>query len=386
MEENSSSNLITKQIPNNSKTNSTNNNQNDESITSPIQINRTKLSQDSNSDMEIIINEIFKRTEKNENNNDINDNKIEHLKNEKMNGLTLEKISENSENNSNSSEKHEPIKHVKSQIFSSYIEKYKEKQIKNENITKEISRKSMAVKLKNNLLQLKKMYDENGLKSKTLVRYSISSSCYRKSINLDSPVNTYFSPRKKSPRKLLSRNNKNNTSEHSLNLQSVSKITSSEESSFKLDLINFRKVDVYRQKFNNQLRINRQNVLKISILNYMKPKFLYKDTKKLIFNLKILYIFMIIFSLISIISSFIEGKLYYKNSINYILGQNITYLNCEMEINSYLILKKRKIISKENIYRLLNGIFSILICILFIIINYQTIKFVNTKKKTKKNK
>ena len=75
MEENSTINLITKQLPSNSKTNSTINNQNEDGDISPIQTKKTKLSKDSSNDMEVIINEIFKRTEKKEKENEITNNK-----------------------------------------------------------------------------------------------------------------------------------------------------------------------------------------------------------------------------------------------------------------------------------------------------------------------
>ena len=367
MEENSTINLITKQLSSNTKTNSTTNNQNEDGNISPIQINKTKLSKDSSNDMEVIINEIFKRTEKKEKENEITNNKNENLKNEKMNGLGLEQISENSENYSSSTEKREPIKQIKSQMFPSFIGKFKDKKISKNSISKGHERKSMAL----NLI--------NKSKSKRLsVRFSATSSCYRNSINLDSPSSSNESPRKKQNKKYLKINPKVRISEHSSNYLSSSKNNVSEESSFKLGLLNFRKMDVYRQKFNNQLRINRQNVLKISIVKYMKSKFLFKDSKILIFNIKILYSFVILFSVISIICSCLDGKLYFKNTINYIYDKNINYSN----LNSYSILKKRIITKKENIYRILNGISSILCCLLFIIIHYQTVKFVKTKKKS----
>ena len=102
-------------------------------------------------------------------------------------------------------DKIEPIKQIKSQMFPFFIEKFKDKKMSKNSISKGHERKSMAL----NLI--------NKSKSKRLsVRFSATSSCYRNSINLDSPSSSNESPRKKQNKKYLKINPKVRISEHNV--------------------------------------------------------------------------------------------------------------------------------------------------------------------------
>ena len=124
------------------------------------------------------------------------------------------------------------------------------------------------------------------------------------------------------------------------------------------------------------LKNSRKNVL--NNINYIEnilndPNISKKDV--LLKRIKIYSFIQSITSLISILLNIIDVELYHKYSNDYIKENNI-------ELKNYYEIKNREINSKENIVRLLNGIFSF-ICLLMTICIFLS-KYNFNKKETEK--
>ena len=122
----------------------------------------------------------------------------------------------------------------------------------------------------------------------------------------------------------------------------------------------------------------------LGLYEELKNNIYYQRSERFLTKIKILYIFLAIFSLLSILFEYLDNREYISRSWKYLTSnKNFNKRN----INDYFIITKRKISSKENTIRIFNIIFSIFCLFLFLSIQslkYQLIKK-RKKKKPKKN-
>ena len=215
------------------------------------------------------------------------------------------------------------------------------------------------------------------------MRFSIANTCSRNSFSfLLSNDHTCFG--RKIP-KISSRGNLpcvHSNKSSKISTQNRYKSFLSEESASKANIYNFHKNNNCKH-LDGHLKLTQHKRLLISTFNYTKSNYLYKETEKLINIVKIFYTFLIIFSLTSIICSVIDGKLFIDNSEKYLIENDININSNNKDINIYYLLKNRKITKKENMYRIINGITSIINCFLLFIIRLKSVRFVNIKRKTR---
>ena len=154
-------------------------------------------------------------------------------------------------------------------------------------------------------------------------------------------------------------------------------------SNFVLDYnkINKKQTVLHKEKLNFN-----EKTTTTSIYDQIKKSESYEKSESLIFQLKICFAILAVFSLISIILSLADSILYNNKSFEYIRTENNnTHFN-KKDIEYYYCINKRKISYRENSIRIANAVFSFL-CFLIVIVIYK-IKigdFVN-KKNSKREK
>ena len=114
---------------------------------------------------------------------------------------------------------------------------------------------------------------------------------------------------------------------------------------------------------------------------------IYINRQKIINNMKILHFLLVIFSISSIVFSYVDSSIYNKNSWNF-LKENFNDIFANIKINYNLIkkehfkyLEKRKITNKENSIRIVTMILNFLCTLIVIIINWQRHKYTTINKK-----
>jgi hypothetical protein len=131
-----------------------------------------------------------------------------------------------------------------------------------------------------------------------------------------------------------------------------------------INQINMRKTLLHKESLN----FNDRN--KASIFEQIKNSVIYEKSKSYLLKIKICYVFLIFFSLISIILSISDVILYNNKSLEFLInGNNHTFIFNKTNFEHYYYINKRKMSSKENAIRTFNGIFS-LMCVGIILIIY----------------
>ena len=126
-----------------------------------------------------------------------------------------------------------------------------------------------------------------------------------------------------------------------------------------------------------------KNMQSSNIFEKLKNSVMFEKTEKLIFRLKICYVFLSIFSLMSITLEITDVILYNKKSDEYLKEKYNIQSNDATETKIYKLIEERPISTKENIIRIFNLIFSLLCAFFLLLIEYEKIYF-NQQSKRKK--
>ena len=344
-----------------------------------------KNNNNNNNNTPNIINEILKKaSSKDNNNNEISEDTYTNLKKE-SNGQISDCISE--EANENIPNKITSQKNDIKYKIPPLLEYFTQKQIVKKSNLKRNSYNSFNVKFEGNLGNFRKFSKDYKPNNLMRSRYSLSNIYNKNSFGflLPNDRSCYGGGRmsRLSSISSLPGASSNRISEISFN---KNKSFVSESSSISHEN-SFHKISTFKQHLDGNIKLSNQKRLLISTFNYTKSNYLYKETEKMINNIKIYYLFLIIFSVLNIIFSLSDGQLFINNSEKYLLKHNINIHSNNKEnkdINIYYLLYKRKISKKENLYRVINGILSIINCFLLIIIRSKSVRFVNIKRQNKK--
>lgn len=121
----------------------------------------------------------------------------------------------------------------------------------------------------------------------------------------------------------------------------------------------------------NKGKLDFGNKSKNNILEQIKNSDLFEKSDYILMKLKISYGVLAVFSLICIILNYADVIIYNNKSLEYLIKENNnTYLSFKNNIESYNYINKRKISSRENSIRVVNGIFSIICTLILIFIYY----------------
>ena len=127
-----------------------------------------------------------------------------------------------------------------------------------------------------------------------------------------------------------------------------------------------------------------KNMHSSNLFGKLKNSIMFEKSEKLMFRIKICYIFLSIFSFASIILEIIDVILYQKNSDEYLKEKyNINSANTT-DINIYHLIEERIISSEENTVRIFNLIFSICSVFFLLLIEYIKITFNQQSRKKKR--
>ena len=111
-----------------------------------------------------------------------------------------------------------------------------------------------------------------------------------------------------------------------------------------------------------------KNMQSSNIFEKLKNSVMFEKTEKLIFRLKICYVFLSLFSLMSITLEITDVILYNKKSDEYLKEKYNIQSNDATETKIYKLIEERPISTRENIIRIFNLIFSLL-CVFFFIVD-----------------
>ena len=126
-----------------------------------------------------------------------------------------------------------------------------------------------------------------------------------------------------------------------------------------------------------------KNMQSSNIFEKLKNSVMFEKTEKLIFRLKICYVFLSLFSLMSITLEITDVILYNKKSDEYLKEKYNIQSNDATETKIYKLIEERPISTRENIVRIFNLIFSLLCAFFLLLIEYEKIYF-NQQSKRKK--
>ena len=126
-----------------------------------------------------------------------------------------------------------------------------------------------------------------------------------------------------------------------------------------------------------------KNMQSSNIFEKLKNSVMFEKTEKLIFRLKICYVFLSLFSLMSITLEITDVILYNKKSDEYLKEKYNIQSNDATETKIYKLIEERPISTRENIIRIFNLIFSLLCAFFLLLIEYEKIYF-NQQSKRKK--
>ena len=127
-----------------------------------------------------------------------------------------------------------------------------------------------------------------------------------------------------------------------------------------------------------------KNMQSSNIFEKLKNSVMFEKTEKLIFRLKICYVFLSIFSLMSITLEITDVILYNKKSDEYLKEKYNIQSNDATETKIYKLIEERPISTKENIIRIFNLIFSLLCVFFLLLIQYVKINFNHQSKRKKR--
>ena len=156
----------------------------------------------------------------------------------------------------------------------------------------------------------------------------------------------------------------NNNQDHSLNRHYSN---SKSIANFVLDYnkVNKKQTVLHKEKLNFN-----EKTATTSIYDQIKKSESYEKSENLIFQLKICFGVLAVFSLISIILSLTDSIIYNNKSFEYIHNENNNTRFNKKDIEYYYCINKRKISYRENSIRITNAIFSFF-CFLIVIIIYK---------------
>ena len=127
-----------------------------------------------------------------------------------------------------------------------------------------------------------------------------------------------------------------------------------------------------------------KNMHSSNLFEKLKNSVMFEKSEKLMFNLKICYAFLSVFSLASILLEITDVILYHKRSDEYLKEKyNIDSSNTT-DIQKYHLIEERTISSQENSIRIFNLIFSL--CCVFFLLLIQYIKISSNQQSKKKKR
>ena len=127
-----------------------------------------------------------------------------------------------------------------------------------------------------------------------------------------------------------------------------------------------------------------KNMQSSNIFEKLKNSVMFEKTEKLIFRLKICYVFLSLFSLMSITLEITDVILYNKKSDEYLKEKYNIQSNDATETKIYKLIEERPISTRENIVRIFNLIFSLLCVFFLLLIQYVKINFNHQSKRKKR--
>ena len=107
-----------------------------------------------------------------------------------------------------------------------------------------------------------------------------------------------------------------------------------------------------------------------TLFERLKESYLFEKSEATLFKIKICYIFLALFSLLSIILEIIDVILYNRRAQEFLRDNYHIYIQKETNIKNYYFIQNRKISNRENTVRIFNLIFSIICFFLHLIIHY----------------
>ena len=127
-----------------------------------------------------------------------------------------------------------------------------------------------------------------------------------------------------------------------------------------------------------------KNMQSSNIFEKLKNSVMFEKTEKLIFRLKICYVFLSLFSLMSITLEITDVILYNKKSDEYLKEKHNIQSSDAIETNIFKLIEERPISTKENTIRIFNLIFSLLCVFFLLLIQYVKISFNHQSKRKKR--
>ena len=127
-----------------------------------------------------------------------------------------------------------------------------------------------------------------------------------------------------------------------------------------------------------------KNMHSSNLFEKLKNSVMFEKSEKLMFNLKICYAFLSVFSLASILLEIIDVILYHKRSDEYLKEKYDIDSSNTTDIQKYHLIEERTISSQENSIRIFNLIFSL--CCVFFLLLIQYIKISSNQQSKKKKR
>ena len=127
-----------------------------------------------------------------------------------------------------------------------------------------------------------------------------------------------------------------------------------------------------------------KNIQSSNIFEKLKNSVMFEKSEKIMFNIKICYAFLSIFSLASIVLEITDVILYHKKSDEYLKEKYNLESSNTTDIQKYYLIEERTISSQENSIRIFNLIFSLFCVFFLLLIQYIKIGFNQQSKKKKR--
>ena len=127
-----------------------------------------------------------------------------------------------------------------------------------------------------------------------------------------------------------------------------------------------------------------KNMHSSNLFEKLKNSVMFEKSEKLMFNLKICYAFLSVFSLASILLEITDVILYHKRSDEYLKEKYDIDSSNTTDIQKYHLIEERTISSQENSIRIFNLIFSL--CCVFFLLLIQYIKISSNQQSKKKKR